>query len=410
MLNRNSSVALLSKCQTKVCSYFINVLKRIPQGVSIAVLSQAGDRFESSPKSQSEFDEKVLHEFQKIEQTEQPYFFKSSDLDEQEVFYNELEKIYTKAGDLKDLEDLKVSRDELKERRAINNRIKELLKLRAQFNLSQDPEIFNGNFSYRDSLKKGSEELKKYDSEILKIRGRIQINFTPETIDSTSSYYIDIKKMPRADSSHSYIFAAYIYELFHNKPELIEKVLNYEDGLKVVVANRYDKGGSYINCPNNRNTIILNNTQLFLHIGAKKPIVTQHEFVHAIWTVNSTPESGDGFAQAMKDIKDADGNSLMSKFKKSREELFVLYRNYRKFKTKEELAEIIRNQKDQALDPATGLEEYAFENYNEFNAVTCATFYQNPEALKKISPELYAVYCIFFRFDSLKLREKNEEI
>ena len=216
---------------------------------------------------------------------------------------------------------------------------------------------------------------------------------------------LEIINPEEVDPSTKYIISASIVEMLHNKPKLIDKVLDRPQGLTFAIFKRMGGGGAFLP---KENTICFNSCLIwrgvYIDNDQNNPII--HEFMHAVDAErkNTQPPEfePDGIFEEMNDDQ-------KSRFIEARDSLFNTHNQFwdSSLGTVIKLADENRN--PEQIDRATGLRMYAFSNKEEFAADTVASYYENSKAVKQASPELYNVYKEFFGFDPYELKKDELE-
>ena len=161
---------------------------------------------------------------------------------------------------------------------------------RAIYNTHRNKDIFNELLPYRKSIIQDKKKLKQYDDLVDKILKNAKIIFTEDWIDLSQEKITvslkDIMNQQGADPSTQYMFACSIVELFHNRPDLVDKVLARNNGLHIVIfkdPSRQPFSGMY---SMKENSIWLSNKAIWENWADRSPYndtnVAVHEFIHAV--------------------------------------------------------------------------------------------------------------------------------
>ena len=267
-------------------------------------------------------------------------------------------------------------------------------KLCDEYNSSNDGNLLNPFLSYRNLSLRDKNKLSIYENLVRFVYDHIEIMTSKESHNSKNN----TENYNPSEPAEHYMASAYIAELLQNRPDLLEKVLQYKNGLKIsLVKEITDKecGGYYI--PKDHRIIIGNGKFQIFDSNKDGYNIVVHELGHALDFIDD--ESGDGIPVNMTPEQ-------IVLYEKVRDNLFERYHNYRKGLSEEKVKEINKEH----YDPATGLTNYSFKDKKEFFADTVAMFYENPSYLKKISPELYDIYVNYFKINPLKDLEKKPSI
>lgn len=261
----------------------------------------------------------------------------------------------------------------------------ELAEKRAKYNL--DPKkfsnIFNDYLPYRKSIQNNDKELKFYEG-LVKLVQKRTIVYHAEAVNKGN-----LKATSAIDPSSSYLLAAHLVEITHNRTDLLIGLLGSRGTLfRMVLANELPNididneaialGGYY---QPDENLVAIKTTAL-------NSRMINHELCHALEGSGRLNDCN-GIFESMESVKDNNGVNLLERFKAARNELFKKSGN-----------------KDARPDERfSGLGAYTFKNDKEFLAETSAIFFTNPELLKKASEELYEVYKLYFRVDPIELKK-----
>lgn len=223
--------------------------------------------------------------------------------------------------------------------------------------------IFNRFLPYRNSIKYSPLAVARYEGLVNYIINRVSI------IDYQNNH------LTEASSAMKYLVSASIVELFHNRPDLIEKAINRPEGMTIILAD-FPRGSKTAGIYDalKRNDIIIGKKE-FLR-GLANPHdqynVLAHEFVHAV------------DAEGTRHITDG----IFSEFTDSEIAIFIRERDRLK-----------------RYGYFYGIERYALTKTNdEFLATIAAeTFLEAPLRLYYASPAMYQLLSRFFRYDPLRV-------
>lgn len=275
------------------------------------------------------------------------------------------------------------------------NKESELLVDRANHNLTHDSNYLTKHLPIkRNLLKLNPKKIEDYEKLVKLIMEKSRMCYKPVMIDDMGAVE-QLKNAKPLDASTSYMVAASIVELFHNRPDVINFVLGKKDKLNIILTGKIidsdgkDPGdaGFYKSVDNSIvitkfwDSILIDRSN---YIKPKNTSTVQHEFVHAV------DRSGmwnhcDGIPHRITDAQ---------------KERFIKIRD-----------ELIKKFEDKSLsnkERFSGLAKQAFDrngnNYKEFITYAAGEFYHSPECLKYSAPRLYNWLVEYFRFDPMDLK------
>lgn len=276
---------------------------------------------------------------------------------------------------------------------------------RASFNATGNARVFNKYLPYRKSIENDPKKLEQYDAMIKKIMDS-SIMKSSEGGFNEYSDFDDVKGQTDMDKSSKFMIAASIAELFHNRPDLVDKALNRPEKLKFGMFNMSDNSLAKATYSNDKNNAIILDKNSFWSEATNTTDghnIAVHEFIHAVdghgknnrvdgLYESFTPEQKQNFLAARESLKNQH-NSGTGNF----------FNNVGNF-----FQDLLSSGK--ATDgightlSTTGLRDYAFANDHEFLTVSSEMFYDQPERLMQISPQLYSTYADFFGYDPLGVK------
>lgn len=304
----------------------------------------------------------------------------------------------------------------------VADKIIKLKATREKYNQSKSPDLnlLNEYLPYRASIKDNSEKLKKYDDLIAKILQKAQLQMSEEEFDKNTKLS-DLTKLKPMDSFLSNLIAGSIVEIYHNREDLIDNVLDRPQGFTLVALKRKKDSGAVGLFESNKNFILADGTSVImgmLNFKGKNNATEQlniigHEFTHAIDVTDSvtniasekdkTKLARNKDEKAEKASNDKATNDVKDNSQYKADGLLPGMTNKDKEIIEAALKEIKENNKD--------IEDYAKTDIQEFLATTMGeTFIDNPHALKDGSSalnNLYAMYKNYLQFDPIEEEEEK---
>lgn len=290
-------------------------------------------------------------------------------------------------------------------------KIAKLKSSRDEFNKSENPnmDLLNPLLPYRNSIAKDPEKLKKYDELVKKITHKAKFQMSEEEFNKDTGLS-DLSKLRPMDSFLANLVAGSIVELYHNREDLIDKVLDRPEGFAVIALTRKKDSGAVGLYDTKNNFIIADGAAIIMGMlnlkggsnNTEQLDVIKHEFTHA---VDAIPDSSDNTVGRTELARDK--NAIPESSKKVIDE-----GNKSQYKADGRLPGMTKEDK-KILEAALteiqtnegNVEGYAKTDKEEFIATTMETFTDNPLALKNGPPALkalYDMYANYLKFDPLK--------
>ncbi len=248
------------------------------------------------------------------------------------------------------------------------------VELRAKYNLTNDPSVFNKLLPYRSSIR-DEKKLKEYDELVKFFMDKSDIRFTNEAFDREKA---TIEGLREADKSLKYLVSASFVDMLHQREDQIKKLISFKNGLKVLF------GREFVNLRGLGNTMGAyspsQHTMYFKTKGIHLKTLTRtlkHEGIHAFDNMDG---DCDGI---LKDMDEDSKNDFLSERKQ-------LNNKFDEVAKKSGLPkEILIALEPHDLAVGIGLPHYAFANDKEFLAVITEMYFRNPEDLKRASNKLF---------------------
>ena len=102
----------------------------------------------------------------------------------------------------------------------------------SRFERDHNPDILNKYLPYRSSIASDPQKLEEYEKQVQLILNKSSIMHADKPA-CDENYCTDYNDLKASRPGECYLIAAYLVELYHNRFDLIEKVLNRNNGLKI---------------------------------------------------------------------------------------------------------------------------------------------------------------------------------
>ena len=266
---------------------------------------------------------------------------------------------------------------------------------RETFNKSETPDlnILNKYLPYRNSIANDAEKLKKYDALIDKMLKKIKLQIAGESFGKDTKLS-DLTKLKPVDNFLSRIAVGSIAEVYHNREDLIDKVLDRPEGFEMVLLQREKDSGVVGLYDTKSNYILADGAAVMMGIlnlsdtnGKPDELnVLGHEFTHAVDTSDSITLTTNGSTTPLKEsTSDVDKSGYHA-------DGFLPNMS-------DEDKKIIEAALNEIKTNGDGVEKYAQANIQEFIAVTLGeTFIDDPAVLKNGPPALKALYDMYSNY------------
>lgn len=308
----------------------------------------------------------------------------------------------------------------------------EFKETRDKFNQMETPDmnILNKYLPYRNAISNDPEKTKQYDDLIHKILAKASFKVSDEKFDKDTTLF-DLEKTNPMDRFLSNLIAGSIVELYHNREDLIDKVLDRPEGFSLVALSREKDSGAVGLYSTSNNYMLLDGASEIMGLmnlkdksnNVEQLNIVGHEFTHAIDSLISSDESSDNLEGESSDDSTANNSAIslggFSATETSEDSNSLALSDSdtpikkEKKHTADGLLPGMTEEDKQIIEAALNeiktndhnVEEYAQTDIQEFIATTLGeTFVDNPAALKDGPPALQALYNMYtnyLKFDPL---------
>ena len=246
---------------------------------------------------------------------------------------------------------------------------------REEFNKNPDLNLLNEYLPHRNAL----PDKEKYDALVNKILQKAKFQMSDEEFGKDTELS-GLTKLKPMDSFLSHLVAGSIVDLYLNREDLIDSVLNRPEGFTLVALQRQKDSGAVGLYESNSNYILTDGAAVIMGMlnlkgkdnATEQLDVIKHEFTHAVDASKNSYAKTDG-EEKLAYI----ATGLLPGMDKQTEE-----KAFNEIKTSN-----------------NGIEKYAGTNIQEFLATTMETFVDNPLALPESIRNMYTNY---LKFDPIK--------
>ncbi len=314
-------------------------------------------------------------------------------------------------------------------------RITEFKEDRNNFNQMETPDmnILNKYLPYRNAISNDPEKTKQYDNLVHKILAKARFQISDEEFDKDTTMF-NLERMKPMDRFLGNLIAGSIVELYHNREDLIDKVLNRPEGFSLVALSRKKDSGAVGLYSSTSNYMLIDGASEIMGLmnlkdknnNVEQLNIVGHEFTHAVDSIllseensgntstvseedsdNSTSNNSEislGGFSATETSNDSDPFTIDNLDLSTKEEERHTADGLLPGMTEED-KQIIEAALNEIKTNGDNVEEYAQTDIQEFIATTLGeTFVDNPAALKDGPPALQALYNMYtnyLKFDPL---------